>query len=95
MSVRVQAGAADDALMRRLHGRHWRRHAQTGRGRLRVHLLTVTAAAAAAGSMAAGRRRPAVLAAAAWAGLTADFALRRITAGPGLHTPLAGPRRDE
>lgn len=87
VSVRLQAGAADDALMRRLHGRHWRRHAQTGRGRLRVHLLTVTAAAAAAGSMAAGRRRPAVLAAAAWAGLTADFALRRITAGPGLHTP--------
>ena len=86
VSVRLQAGAADDALMRRLHGRRWRRQAQAGRGRFRMHLLTVAAAAAATGCTVAARRRPTLLAAAAWAGLTADFARRRITPGPGLRT---------
>ncbi|WP_019136763.1 glycosyltransferase family 2 protein, partial [Cellulomonas massiliensis] len=41
VSVRVQAGNADDALLRALHGRRWRDDAQTGPGRGRRHVLTV------------------------------------------------------
>jgi len=47
VSVRVQAGNADDALLRALYGRRWRTLAQTGPGRTGRHLLTVAAAGAA------------------------------------------------
>lgn len=82
VSVRVQAGAADDALMRALHGRSWRDLAETGRGRFPWHVATVAAAGAAAGALLAGRPRAAGLAAGAWLALTADFARRRIAPGP-------------
>jgi histidinol-phosphate phosphatase family protein len=50
VSVRSQAGNADDALMRRLHGSDWRRRAGAPRGRLARHAaVTVAAAVAAAG----------------------------------------------
>lgn len=82
VSVRAQAGAADDALMRRLHGRQWRRRAETGRGRFPLHLITVTLAIAA-GALTALHRRPAgLLCAAATTGLTAEFATGRVAAGP-------------
>ncbi|OMH29354.1 HAD family hydrolase [Tersicoccus phoenicis] len=45
VSHRVQAGNADDALMRRLHGRHWRDRAQAPAGGFRWHVATVAAAA--------------------------------------------------
>lgn len=81
-SVRAQVGASDDALMRRLHGRQWRRRAETGRGRFPLHLITVILAIAA-GTLTALRSRPAGrLCAAAATGLTADFATRRVAAGP-------------
>lgn len=85
-SVRAQAGNADDALMRRRYGRSWRAQAGTFPGRVRLHALTTAAGATAIGLAAAargGRRRIATLGAGAvWAGLTADFASRRILAGP-------------
>jgi HAD superfamily hydrolase (TIGR01662 family) len=84
-SVRAQAGNADDVLMRRLHGRGWRERAAAPTGRFPRHLAT-TAAGLGAMCAAAARRRPltglALLGAAAWAGLTAEFAAARIRPGP-------------
>jgi histidinol-phosphate phosphatase family protein len=74
VSVRVQRGNADDALMRAVYGRRWRSLAECPRGRLPWHLATVLSAAA---SLVAGRK-----AAMVWALLTADFARRRIQPGP-------------
>jgi len=82
VSVRVQRGNRDDALLRALYGPRWRELAGTGRGRLGSHAATVGSALAAAGFALARRPRPAALAAAAWAGLTADFAWRRLRPGP-------------
>ncbi|MFH5821535.1 HAD-IIIA family hydrolase [Georgenia sp. AZ-5] len=82
VSVRMQAGAASDALMRALHGPRWRAEAETGRGRFRWHVATVAAGVASAAAGLAGRPRAAALAGAAWAGLTAQFAARRIAPGP-------------
>jgi len=82
VSIRVQAGNADDALLRALYGRRWRTVARTGPGRGGWHAATVGAAGLA---IAAGiARRPGLAAAAAlgWAGLTADFARRRLAPGP-------------
>ncbi|RCV48833.1 HAD-IIIA family hydrolase [Marinitenerispora sediminis] len=86
-SVGRQRGNADDALMRRLHGAHWRERVGEPRGRLPWHVLTsgVLTAATAAGALSrrspAARRAAAPLAA-AWLALTADFARRRIAPGP-------------
>lgn len=63
VSVRLQAGNADDALMTAIHGRDWRARAGAPRGRWPLHVATV-------------------LCFAAWAGLTAEFAWRRIAPGP-------------
>jgi HAD superfamily hydrolase (TIGR01662 family) len=71
VSVRTQAGNADDVLMRRLHGPHWRRAAHAPAGRRRRHLV-VTAAATIAVSVAA----------ALWAGGTGELAWARIAPGP-------------
>ncbi|MGL5816894.1 MAG: HAD-IIIA family hydrolase [Phycicoccus sp.] len=93
VSVRVQRGNADDALMRRLHGPRWRQHAETGRGRLPWHLATTVAGVVALAAPFVARRgvlpdrlgairAVGAVAAATWAGLTADFARRRIAPGP-------------
>ena len=82
VSVRVQAGNADDALMRRLHGVHWRTPADVGRGRLRLHGLTVGCAAAALAGMLTGRRPVAAAGAIGWAALTAQFTGQRLAPGP-------------
>lgn len=82
VSLRLQRGTADDALLRALHGRDWRALAETGRGRFRRHVATVGAAALAAGGAAAGAPRVAAAGAAAWAALTAEFAVARIAPGP-------------
>ena len=82
VSIRMQAGNADDVLMRRLHGPGWRRRADAPGGRRPLHLLT-TAALFTGGALAAvGRRKRAALAAASWTCLTAEFAWRRIAPGP-------------
>jgi histidinol-phosphate phosphatase family protein len=82
VSVRVQAGNADDALLRAVHGRGWRTLAETGRGRFRRHLLTILATAAAVGLLAMGRRLLAALAGLGWLGLTGEFLYRRLAPGP-------------
>ena len=82
-SLSQQRGNADDALMRRLHGKTWYARAGARIGRRPMH-CAVTAAAAAAGLLAlARRRRAAGLAATVWAAGTAEFAWRRIAPGPG------------
>jgi histidinol-phosphate phosphatase family protein len=82
VSVALQRGNADDALMRARHGAGWREAAGVPRGARRRHLLTVLAALGAAGALVRGRRRAAVAALVAWAGLTLQFAWRRIAPGP-------------
>lgn len=46
VSLRLQAGNADDALMRRLHGREWRTVADAPGGGFWLHVVTVLGAAA-------------------------------------------------
>ncbi|WP_280463076.1 HAD-IIIA family hydrolase [Nocardia carnea] len=81
-SLRAQRGNADNALMRRKFGGHWRRRIGEGPGLLPRHALTTALGAAAIGTGLAGRGRPALGFAAAWAALTAQFAIRRILPGP-------------
>jgi HAD superfamily hydrolase (TIGR01662 family) len=82
VSLRVQRGNADDALMRALHGPRWRELAETGRGRLARHAVTVAAAVAVPVLVAARRPRLATVAGTAWAGLAGDFLVRRLRPGP-------------
>ena len=82
ISLRQQAGNADDYLMRALHGRDWGQRAEAPAGRRRRH-LAITSAAAVALVAALGRRpRPAIVATAAWLAGTAELAWRRIAPGP-------------
>src|SRR3954467_7205900 len=62
ISVRTQAGNADDLLMRRLHGPGWRARADAPLGRRPQHLAVTAAGAAAAGLAVARRPRAAALA---------------------------------
>jgi len=82
VSIRVQQGNADDALLRALYGRRWRAVADTGPGRDVAHGVTVAAGAVAVAGLAL--RRPTLAAAglATWAALTADFTRRRLAPGP-------------
>jgi histidinol-phosphate phosphatase family protein len=82
VSVRLQAGNADDALMRRLHGRNWRRRAGVPEGRRPRHLVIVAVGVAALAAAALGRRRAAKVAAVTWVAATAEFAWARIAPGP-------------
>jgi hypothetical protein len=82
VSVRLQAGNADDALMRVLHGPRWRDAAGVPRGRRRRHLAITAAGLLALGAAAAGRRRLARAAAAGWLAGTGELALARIAPGP-------------
>lgn len=81
-SVRAQAGNADDVLMRRRHGPHWRQVAVAPRGRLGWHVATTASGLAALVAGAARARRTAVAAAVGWLALTAQFAWLRIKPGP-------------
>jgi histidinol-phosphate phosphatase family protein len=81
-SVRRQRGNADDALMRRLHGRQWHAAAEAPRGRIGRHVLTVSAAMGAATAALLGRRTEAKLLAGVWLAGTVEFAGRRIAPGP-------------
>src|ERR687889_1262167 len=82
VSARVQAGNADDVLMRRLHGRPWRERADAAVGRRPRHLAVTAAALGAVGLLVAGKPRGAALAALGWAAGTAEFAWARIAPGP-------------
>ena len=82
ISLRVQAGNADDVLMRRLHGPTWRERADAALGRRPQHLAISAAALTAIGLAVARRPRGAAPAALAWAAGTAEFAWARIRPGP-------------
>ncbi|GHC67799.1 glycosyltransferase family 2 protein [Streptomyces cinnamoneus] len=82
VSLRTQAGNADDALMVRLHGRDWWRRAGAPRGRLRAHAAVTAAGAAAVVLAATGHRGTGTAAALGWALGTAEFAWARIAPGP-------------
>jgi hypothetical protein len=82
VSVRLQAGNADDALMLALHGRAWRERAGAPPGRKRRHLAITAAAASALAALAGRRPRVAALAAGGWLAGTAELAWARIAPGP-------------
>jgi histidinol-phosphate phosphatase family protein len=87
VSLRLQAGNADDVLMRALHGRGWREAAGVPRGRRRRHLVVTGSGLVALGGLlsARGGRRArwvAGLAGAGWLGGTLELALARILPGP-------------
>jgi histidinol-phosphate phosphatase family protein len=82
VSVRKQAGNADDALMAALHGRDWRARAEAPPGRLALHAATTALGAGAVLAAALGRGRLAAALGAGWLGATAQFALKRIAPGP-------------
>ncbi|WP_432511422.1 HAD-IIIA family hydrolase [Kineococcus sp. SYSU DK001] len=81
-SLKQQRGNADDVLMTALHGPDWYERSNSTVGRIGTHVATTAAAAVALGALLTGRRRVAGLAALGWAGLTAEFAWRRIAPGP-------------
>lgn len=82
VSVRLQAGNADDVLMRALHGPDWRIRAFAGAGRNGRHWATTASLLTAGAAAAAGHRRLAGAAGAAWAGLSAELLWRRVAPGP-------------
>ncbi|RKQ93901.1 HAD superfamily hydrolase (TIGR01509 family) [Solirubrobacter pauli] len=81
ISLRKQAGNADDVLMHRLHGPGWRARAGVPKGRRPRHLAI---AAAGVGALAAAplHRRLAGALGAAWLAGTAELAWARIKPGP-------------
>jgi histidinol-phosphate phosphatase family protein len=87
VSVRLQAGNADDVLMRALHGRGWRQRAGVPAGRRPGHLVVTGLGLVAAGawlSARAGRRTRLLgpLAGAGWLAGTAELTLARVLPGP-------------
>jgi HAD superfamily hydrolase (TIGR01662 family) len=82
ISLRSQAGNADDVLMRRLHGPDWRDRADAPLGRRPQHLAVTAAGVAALGLALARRPRAAALAALGWLVGTGEFAWARIAPGP-------------
>ncbi|MFF5126708.1 glycosyltransferase family 2 protein [Streptomyces syringium] len=82
VSLRTQAGNADDVLMNRLHGRTWWERAGAPRGRLPAHLAVSAAGAAALAAAAARRPRAAAGCGALWLAGCAEFAWARIAPGP-------------
>jgi histidinol-phosphate phosphatase family protein len=82
VSVRLQAGNADDARMRVRHGAGWRRRAGIGAGRRTRHLAITGAAVATVLALAARRPRSATLAALVWLAGSAELAWARIAPGP-------------
>jgi hypothetical protein len=97
ISVRTQRGNADDALLRRMYGRRWRRVLDVPPGRRRRHAAVVAAGLVAvfgAAMTALGRRRGpwkavALAGAAAWVTGTTEFAAARIAPGPRTPRELA------
>jgi HAD superfamily hydrolase (TIGR01662 family) len=82
VSLRTQAGNADDPLMTRLHGPDWYERAGAFRGRRPRHMATTVAAASALALAAARRPRLAALAAAGWLAGGVELAWARIAPGP-------------
>jgi hypothetical protein len=82
VSVRLQAGNADDALMAALHGPGWREAAGVPPGRRPLHLVVTAAGLLGLAGLAAGRRRIAAAGALLWAAGTAELTVARVRPGP-------------
>lgn len=82
ISVRLQAGNADDALMRAKHGPRWRQRAGVPAGRRPRHLAITAALLAGLAGLVTGQRPLAKLGLATWAAGTAELAWARIAPGP-------------
>jgi histidinol-phosphate phosphatase family protein len=81
VSVRLQAGNADDALMQALHGRGWRERAGVPRGRRGRHLVVTALGLAALGAWLFVRR----------GGPQGGLALPPVTTVGRAETPLRSP----
>jgi histidinol-phosphate phosphatase family protein len=81
-SVRLQAGNADDALMRARHGPDWYERAGAGRGLLSRHVAVTAAGVAALMALAARKPSLALWAGIGWLAGTAELAWARVTPGP-------------
>jgi histidinol-phosphate phosphatase family protein len=90
ISLRLQAGNADDVLMRHLHGPGWRERVGAPTGRLRRHAAATAAAGAGVMAAVVGRRRSAALAAACWLAGIGELAWSRIAPGPRTSAEIAG-----
>ena len=82
VSLRQQAGNADDFLLRAVHGADWRERTRAPRGRRNRHLGVAAAGTAGLVGALTGRRRLAVAAAAVWTAGTVELAWARIAPGP-------------
>src|SRR5205823_2343909 len=82
VSVRMQAGNADDVLMRRLHGPGWRQRAGERPSRQPRHIAVVVLGLAAILGLLTKRRAFPAVAAGGWLAATAAFAWERIAPGP-------------
>ena len=82
VSVRLQAGNADDVLFRAIHGRRGRTRAGIPAGRRPRHLATTAAGVLGLAGLAARRPRLATAGLAGWLGGTAELARARIRPGP-------------
>lgn len=82
VSVRLQAGNADDPVMRARHGPGWRQRAGVPAGRRPRHLAISAAALGAMAGLLLRRPRLTALATAAWLGGTGELAWARIAPGP-------------
>jgi hypothetical protein len=91
VSLRTQAGNADDALLRRRYGPRWRELLEVPPGRRPRHAAVTLAGLVALGSLGSSLLSPrprraaravGALAGAAWLAGTAEFAAARITPGP-------------
>lgn len=82
VSVRLQRGNRDDALMGALHGPGWRQRSGAPRGAIGRHAVVTGMAAAASVSALAGRPRSAAVGLAGWGVGTSAFAVERIAPGP-------------
>jgi histidinol-phosphate phosphatase family protein len=89
ISLRAQAGNADDALMRALHGKDWRTRAGAPPGRLPRHAATATAGLLSLAALTVRRPRAAAAVGALWATGTAELAVARIRGGPRTPKELA------
>jgi GT2 family glycosyltransferase len=81
ISVRLQAGNADDVLLAALHGERWQGGDRRG-GRRRRHVAITAIGSLGLAATLAGRRRLAAAAFAAWAVGTGELAWARIAPGP-------------
>jgi HAD superfamily hydrolase (TIGR01662 family) len=88
-SVRLQAGNADDMLVRALHGPGWQKRAGAPRGRRARHVAVATSALVLAGGVCFGRRGVALLGMGVFFAGVGELAWHRIAPGPRTRREIA------